>query len=145
MMQEFGRVVWRGLSYEGSLRDVVINYALIVLVVLPYVFVRNRAGGPGGWGWAVCLVVALVVQVLLWFVVQATGVSIIWSALAGFLLTDILRVGLSEAQPNSVLVLLALACTGAGIVYYALTFPPITTVAHLCAVLLGLAVWFVLR
>ncbi len=144
-MKEFRHVIRRALTYEGQVRDVVINYALIVLVVLPYVFVRNRAGGPGGWGWTVCLAIALVVQVLLWFAVQATGVSIIWSALAGFLLMDLWRRAMGDAQPNRYLALLALVSTGAGIVYYALTFPPITTIAHICTVAFGIVVWFFLR
>lgn len=144
-MREFRQVIWRGLTYEGQVRDLVINYALVVLVLLPYVVVATDAKGSGDWAWAACLAVALVVQVLLWFAVGATGVSIVWSALAAFTLMDLWRGDIGRAQPNTFLALLALGGAGTGIVYYALTFPRITTIAHLCAVLLGIVVWFVKR
>ncbi len=118
----------------------VINYALIILVLLPYVFVLRGAKGSDGWAWATCLAIALVVQVLLWFAVGATGVSIVWSALAGFLLMDLWRGDIGGAHANTFMALLALGGAGAGIVYYALTFPLITTIAHICAVLLGIVV-----
>jgi len=146
-MKEFRHVIRRGLTYEGDgrRRDVVINYTLIILVLLPYVFTQQYLEGSGDSAWAACLAIALVVQVLLWFVVGATGVSIIWSALAGFILMDLWRMGIGAAQPNTFLALLALGGAGAGIVYYAFTFPPITTIGHVCAVTLGVVVWFVLR
>ncbi len=144
-MNGFRQVIRRGLTYEGQIRDVLINYTLIILVLLPYVFAEQRTGGSRDWAWAAILAIALLVQVLLWFAVRATGVSIIWSALAGFILMDLWRGGMGGAQRNTYLALLVLGGAGAGIVYYALTYPPITTIAHLCAVLLGIAVWFVLR
>ncbi len=49
------------------------------------------------------------------------------------------------AQQNGILALVALGGAGAGIVYYALIYPLITTIAHLFAVVLGIGIWLGLR
>ncbi len=68
-MNYFLRVIRRGMTYDGQIRDVAINYALIAIALLPYVFAGQRRGDATDWSWAVCLGIALLVQVLLWFAV----------------------------------------------------------------------------
>ena len=142
-MNNFLRVIRRGVTYDGQVRDVAISYALIAIALLPYVFAGQRPAGSTDWSWAACLGIALVVQVLLWFAVRATGVSIIWSALAGYTLVELWSGGTGIA--NGFLALVAVGGAGAGIVYYGLIYPLITTIAHLCAVVLGVGIWLGLR
>ena len=144
-MNNFLRVIRRGMAYDGQIRDVAINYALIAIALLPYVFAGWRPAGSTDWNWAACLGTALVVQVLLWFAARATGVSIIWSALAGYTLMELWSGGTGIARQNGFPALVALGGAGAGIVYYALIYPLITTIAHLCAVVLGIGVCVSLR
>ncbi len=144
-MNNFLRAIRRGMTYDGQIRDVAINYGLIAIALLPYVFAAQRREDVTDWSWAACLGIALLVQVLLWFTVRATGVSIIWSALAGYTFMELWSGGTGIAQQNGFLALVALGGAGAGIVYYGLIYPLITTIAHLCAVVLGVGIWLGLR
>ena len=144
-MNSFLQVLRRGMTYDGRIAHVLINYALIILVLLPNVFIGQRMEGSPDWTWMTCLGIALLVQVLLWFIAQASGVSIVWSALAGYTLIAYGTRGTGSAEQNGFLALLALSSAGCAIVYYAVTYPLITTIAHICAVLLGIGVWFGLR
>ena len=137
-MTDILQVSARGLTYDGQIRHVVINYALILLTVLPFAFARSRPRRAAAWPWGGCLGLAFGVQVLLWFTLGASGVSIVWCALAGYALMGFLRAEPGLVPQSRVLTILALGSAAAGILYYALTFPALTTIAHLCAVVLGI-------
>jgi hypothetical protein len=78
-----------------------------------------------------------------------SGISIIWSALAGWLLSErrdysenfLTADGSESSNRDDVIVLPEVIATlvldSAVIMYYAITAEVITTVAHLCAVILG--------
>ncbi|WP_260926598.1 hypothetical protein [Novosphingobium sp. 9] len=122
-----------GATYDGSVKHCVINYALVAagvgLHTVPEASPVDQRGG-----WVPLAVVIAVLQVSLWLVMNAAGVSLVWSALYGHAFAG---TG-GRGRPLR----LALLSAGAlGLVYYAVTFPPVTTVAHLLAALMG-AGWF---
>lgn len=116
--------LYRGLTYDGSALHSAINYALLLVSLVPWLL---RRGTPA---WLACFALACAIQVILWFAVRATGVSVVWCAMAGF--------GLFHLHNKTVLA--AVLLCAAGIVLYAFWFPMITTVAHLIAVGIGASV-----
>ncbi|MBX3014608.1 MAG: hypothetical protein KF832_24020 [Caldilineaceae bacterium] len=139
MMDDLWLTLMNSLTYEGHWLHAWLNAMLIVLTVLPFL----RAPRPPGWrphqGWKLCLGIITLLQVALWFLADAVGVSLIWCAMAGFLAGESWRGGFTQNRLAQAALLAALAA----IVYYAIAFPLITTVAHLVAVLVG--VTFFLR
>lgn len=119
-----------GLTYDGSLLHCLINYGLLCISALAL----HRYQPARGW-WA-CLLVATALQMALWFGANAAGVSVVWCMLAGFGLVAWRRAG-TERSPGLRFLLAALLLDLAGIALYAGWFPPITTEAHLVAVVLG--------
>jgi hypothetical protein len=153
------------LGYNGSMWDILINYALI-LINLSYCILEMKRSGGGGeendlrrrrrqeiraMG-ALAFVVAF--QVVLCLAVGCSGVSIIWCAICGWIMSRHKRltdarsaVGVEpeEEEParlqlhtkfdkmEKMVVLLDVAV----IIYYAVTLPFISTVAHICALVLG--------
>jgi hypothetical protein len=124
-------VVIRGLSYDGSLLHSVINHGLCLSSASALAWQAQRTG-RGHRGWVCRLVLAVTIQVAFWWL-GAMGVSLVWCMLSGDALMQ-LRGARGAARWGLVAaLLLALA----GLVFYAVTFPAITTIAHGCAVVLG--------
>lgn len=138
------QIIVAGLTYNGSLLHIPINYGLIAITLVPFLAPGAHGSARLGSRWVGCFLIALAVQVLLWFVVDAVGVSVIWATMAGYSL--MLRTTRREAYTpdRRRLLTVALVCALIGIVYYAVTLPFITTVAHVIAVLLGIGIFFIL-
>lgn len=97
-----------GLTYNQNTLHCVINYTILI---------ASLSEG--------CLPILLIfttLQVIIWFTTNRPGISLIWCGLMGYHLID----------PNIFLVF-----PFSGILYYAVTLPLITTVAHIIAVILG--------
>lgn len=142
-MNEVLRTIVNGLTYEGQVFHILINYTLIILTVLP--FLRNPDSSTS-WerhGWKICLGIITLLQIVVWFIADAVGVSLIWSAMAGFLAFAYWRGGFEQAQNKKRLVQIALTATFAAIVFYAVAFPVITTIAHVVALFVGLSVFLI--
>ena len=135
------------LSYNGSLRDILLNYTLVVLNAVychrmlcasnKHKISQRRKRAAYG---SLAFVVAF--QILLCLAVGCSGVSIVWCAMGGWSMLVGSRKearrtkGFSDVpirRMGHVLFLLDLSA----IVYYAILFPPITTIAHIAALLLG--------
>jgi hypothetical protein len=95
-------MIFDALTYNGSVFDTILN--AVVLVVL-CVAVAVQARRP----WLITFVTLAIVQVALWFGLGATGISVVWSGLAGAALVDLVsrpsptpRPSLAEARetPN---------------------------------------------
>lgn len=108
------------------------------MTLVPFLAPGGHDASRLGSRWVGCFLIALAVQVLLWFIVDAVGVSVIWATMAGYSL--VLRTTRREAYTpgRRRLLTVALVSVLIGIVYYAVTLPFITTVAHVVAVLLGI-------
>ena len=130
------------LTYGGDFHACIVNYCVLAymatLCVAFFVFSHRGAAAAtrcyhaGGWLLLSLLLVAY--QIGLCLVVGCAGISIVWNALAGFVLGGATRLGCAKARHFELL----LAPIAAVDAYYAMTAPPITTVAHLCAIALGL-------
>lgn len=133
-MNEWISTIENGLSYNGSALHMLINYFLIGISVLPYCIgtVRRQSSGA----WVLALLIVSLVQVLLWFLLGVVGVSVIWCAMTGYLLVDFKRRGLKLAWKNGLMLFSILMGVG-GIFYYFISFPMLSTVAHVVALLIG--------
>jgi hypothetical protein len=86
------------LTYNGSVLDTILNAVVLVVLCLA---VAVQARRP----WLITLVALAIVQVALWFGLGATGISVVWSGLAGAALVDLVsrpsptpRPSLAEAR-----------------------------------------------
>jgi hypothetical protein len=124
------------LTYGGSLYHSTMNYALVVLSLVPAIIYPTTRRRPA----LAALVFTSTFQIsLCLFVVDCAGVSIIWCATSGWLYTGHHRSNHHHDRPRMPPgVRATLVWLGAGgILYYMATLPPITTVAHFCAVGMG--------
>jgi hypothetical protein len=153
-------VILDALTYNGSAFDTILN-AVVLMVLIVAVALQTR------WPWRITFVGTAVMQVALWFGLGATGISVVWSGLAGAALVD-LGVQRRSARPSSSgeqsprssgeqpsvspgkqssvspvvpvrrwMLRAAVVVAFAAIAYYAVVLPPISTVAHLLAVVVG--------
>jgi hypothetical protein len=125
------------LTYGGSLYHSIINYALVVLSIGPAIYYPTTRRRPA----IAALLFTSTFQIsLCLFVVDCAGVSIIWCATCGWLYTGHHRY---HHRPMPLAVRATLWLGAGGILYYMATLPPITTVAHFCAVGMGSMLhWF---
>ena|SRR5688500_8083243 len=142
-MDDALHTIGNGLSYGGQLLHIFINYALILLTVAPFLLNGHRLASSKQQGWIVNLVVITCLQVVVWFLAGGVGVSLIWCAMACFLALHYWRGGFAEAEKRKRLTQVALIAALAAIVYYAVAFPVITTVAHLIALLVGMILFLI--
>lgn len=134
------QVIGAGLTYNRNVLHMLINYSLIAITLVPFLAPGAHGSSRMGYRWAGCFLIALAIQVLLWFVAGVVGVSVIWSAMAGYSL--MLRMTGAYTPDRRRLLTVALASVLIGIVYYAVTLPLITTVAHVVAVMLGIGIFY---
>ncbi len=132
-----------GFSYDGNLKHSVINYLLIAFSLLPYLVKANAAKASSN-VWLSVFIISLVIQIINWFVFDVSGVSVIWCCMAGYNFMYILKSGDSMYTDNKILFIVNLLTAIAGIVFYAITLPIITTWAHIIAVLAGAGLFYLL-
>ncbi|MEO0470182.1 MAG: hypothetical protein AAF206_11215 [Bacteroidota bacterium] len=136
-----------GFFYRGNLLDIGINYLLLFLCLLPFFHAKGRQKELLGREWLWISLLFLVLQIWIWFSEHETGISLIWSALAGVNLILIWR-NWKEAEfaPRiRNLLIMSLIAVLLGDLYYAITLPPITTIAHGIASVVGMGVYGVMR
>eukprot|EP00540_Astrosyne_radiata_P011954 CAMPEP_0116834624 /NCGR_PEP_ID=MMETSP0418-20121206/7092_1 /TAXON_ID=1158023 /ORGANISM="Astrosyne radiata, Strain 13vi08-1A" /LENGTH=204 /DNA_ID=CAMNT_0004464199 /DNA_START=52 /DNA_END=666 /DNA_ORIENTATION=+ len=145
----FGDRLWCMLDYEGNQLDVLINYPLLVVNFLVCVLALCLQPTTDAakvrklrWYAFACLVCVTLFQLGLCSLVYCTGISIVWCAMGGWIIRE--RRQLQESTERSSLRTDSLALERIVIVldfciilYYAFVANPITTVAHVCAVVLG--------
>jgi hypothetical protein len=124
-----------GSTYAGSVKHSVINYVLIALNLLPIILPVKPAKIKYAVWWV--FITMTVLQILVWFG-TAIGVSAIWSALAGANLVLTTR----YSNSNRALFFVGIIAALAGIIYYALTFPFATTIAHIVCALAGIGLFY---
>jgi hypothetical protein len=147
------------LTYQGSQKDIILNYSLLVAnVVVCSITTASNAHYGTSRGLerklvaSGALVFVAAYQINLCLFVGCSGISIIWCAIAGWILGEGRRRACMpggsesramEASPwNRYISLLVwervmLAANVIVIIYYACVTEAITTVAHLCAILMG--------
>lgn len=133
------------LSYGGSTRDIAINYAVLGIDVLMSCLVflvwrdqrEKRLPALGSFLFVVLF------QLTICWVIACSGISVIWCAICGWMLHEQRQLTSVESQQGfrkfaaSTLHVLIIPLNIGIIVYYAIVAPMITTVAHFCAMVLG--------
>jgi hypothetical protein len=153
MIQSYTSQIQDILVYDGSETDVVLNYTAVAITLTPILLILFEL--PGSFRlwrliWIPLLIFLFVFQIALCIIVGCFGVSIVWSALCGFsvylyyLILNSADVVIGKTRLLLIRFSLSssvLLSTGLWI-YYAATSDVITTVAHLCAIMLGVALAF---
>jgi uncharacterized membrane protein len=134
-MNEILPTIVRALTYDGDTQAMIINYALLVMTLAPFLLGTVIRRGA----WIICFIVITILQVIMWFAADAIGVSLIWAAMAGFLALTYAN----KRADQSALVIGVLVLAFAGIVFYGVTYPITTTIAHVVAVLVGVVVYLI--
>ena len=141
-------ILYNYFLYDDSLSDILINYCLIIVFTL----INNC--GPQDVGRTLAnlhTVIFCLLQTLCWLLLEAYGVSLVWSGQLGLSLLLVLdwsglcsladsqaRNNQGTSSPTKLGLRAASGLVGVvAILYYAVWFPPITTVAHLVSVLAG--------
>lgn len=144
-MSDILHILGNGLTYEGQLLHIIINYTLIILTVAPFLLHRDSSNNRKHRGWLESFAIITFFQVVVWFAMNAVGVSLIWCTMAGYIGVCYWRDGLRQEKVTNRWTLVALLSAFAAIIYYAVVFPIITTVAHVVAVLIGIGLYFIMR
>ncbi|MEL7530318.1 MAG: hypothetical protein AAFN10_03380 [Bacteroidota bacterium] len=143
-MNESLQILVDGFTYRGHMLDIAINYVVLALCLLPYFFAKGKDKVILGnlWVWIGLLMAAL--QIWIWFEMNESGISLIWSALAGLNILLLVKIKRSPEAENPLIKQLlwaSLIAVLAANLYYAITLPPITTIAHIIALLVGMAIY----
>lgn len=129
-MNQLFQTLINGAAYAGSLQHSIINYALLFIAVLPHLIGRTQTAQKNGSDWLWTLLSSILVQISVWFLVDAVGISLIRGALAGFNLLFFTKNNSSLAYSKRLLFLSGFAIISFATGYYLIIFPVITTVAH---------------
>ncbi len=134
-MTEFTNTLYNALFYLGDWLFVRINYFLLLTALSVYLFFGIKR--VNRWWW-ISTLIATFLQILLWFMLNAQGISIIWNAISGMLLLDFLRnrKELSIKEKTAILFVFTLILSGN--IYFSFITPLITTIAHISALFLGM-------
>ena len=121
-------------SYDHSVGDAVLNYVALV-VASGAVLSTEAPRGP-----RVFLILSLLLcQFALCVIVGCAGVSIVWGGLGAIIALDVASAPRRDAA-NAARAAVVAGLFGV-VVYYAVVAPIITTVAHVCAVVLGASLY----
>ncbi|PSR51955.1 hypothetical protein AHMF7605_29025 [Adhaeribacter arboris] len=134
-----------GATYAGSFHHSSINYTLLLIAILPHLMGREQLAKKNQSSWLWTLLSSTLIQISLWFLVNAIGISLIWNALAGFNLLFFTRNNYLLAYLKRLFFLSGFTIIFMAIVYYLIIFPVITTIAHVIAILLGVGLYFLYR
>jgi hypothetical protein len=138
------------LSYGGSTKDIILNY-LVLVINLSYCVaaVANHHRVQNVQRFALgALIFVVLFQISLCLALGCSGISIIWCAMGGWTMSERRRVVETntmdeDEEPSRSLKLViklgqvVILVDSAVIVYYAVVEEVITTVAHICALILG--------
>lgn len=144
---------WCILTYSGSALDIMINYvcllfSLLSCTILARLSVKRFASTTA---WVAATVVSLVCvsifQIVLCYFLGCAGISIIWCAMCGWLISERFHMKCRHTVDSLSSIWLEQCCAGVSLgiassafVYYAFAAESITTVAHVCAILLGIVI-----
>lgn len=130
--------VWCILTYDGSTTDIIINYTMLAINLLITAFV-NRHQGVLWWVNVLLTAFLFAFQIVLCLVIGCMGISVVWSAQFGYygVLAAFGKRPITEQKELLCAVLFGVVATLLTWLYYLVTAEAITTVAHLCAALMG--------
>jgi hypothetical protein len=141
------------LTYGGSASDIAINYSILLLNLTACATVLQEDDTISKQTAVVSLAFVVEFQIILCLIVGCSGISIIWCACAGWMIRKLLYTqrtanlssdsATTQAEPGSPMNCflcqkITLCADAVAIFYYMLVTEPITTVAHVCAIALGM-------
>ena len=127
-------ILFNGFTYSGDVVLSLFNYILIALTFSPFLSKNLKEHLTGG---VIVLVIAFCVQILLWFLFYAQGVSVVWNFLVGALILSAIKIKLAKINISLLSIYIILPVILASNIYFGLIFPFITTAAHISSILLG--------
>lgn len=143
-MNTIWQTIINAATYNYSIKHCVINYMLISVSVLPHLVARIQSkANQNKWLWV--LIISTFVQVFIWFSFNAVGVSIIWCSTTGFNILYFKREPFQFSDTTKLLYNLSFASVLIGVVYYFITLPFLTTIAHLIAILMGTSFFYLFK
>mmetsp|Transcript_21039 Transcript_21039/g.27278 ORF Transcript_21039/g.27278 Transcript_21039/m.27278 type:complete len:183 (+) Transcript_21039:37-585(+) len=116
------------LDYNGSKLDILINYSVLTATIITFFGGELRSSVRRER--TALFIFYFTFQIVLCCLLGCSGISIVWCAILGTLLFN-----REDRQRPAVLMLILLDTVI--IVYYAISAPFITTIAHICALLMG--------
>ena len=135
------------LNYEGCRVDVAINYVALIFSFFPSIlqlyYLPLDYGTHIRYLWLPLVSFLFAFQIELCLNVGCSGISIVWSALCGFNIFLYLRIkhrytdNLGHNQYLHIAMVLSTVYSTIAWVYYAIVSDALTTIAHICAILLG--------
>mmetsp|Transcript_8459 Transcript_8459/g.13050 ORF Transcript_8459/g.13050 Transcript_8459/m.13050 type:complete len:205 (+) Transcript_8459:85-699(+) len=134
------------LSYNGSVIDTVLNYTILVanIIVVATPICNSRVGFRGA---SLSLLFVTIFQIMLCLViVPCSGISIIWCSILGWMLAGWRKRSIHETITVTIALFqtIVIVLDFSIILYYAATSEPITTVAHILAiVVLGMPLYLI--
>lgn len=142
------------LTYGGNQTDIAINYAVLVINMTACAFILGQESRENQRRALLSFLFVVSFQVGLCLMLGCAGISIIWCACAGWMIqrarnipreqSDAMNEETSrscEPQLQTVCPQITLVLDAAAILYYLLTTEFITTVAHICAILMGMLLY----
>ena len=166
--KEEGNRILCYLFYGGAVIDIILNYGLIlcytILIFYPF-FISFQI-----WRKIVESLLFMLIQVVIWICLDVCGVSLIWSGQLGLIIYCFISTltkkfrrhnnvethdksienhdnGDQDDRKNYLRMIAKLAGIFLGLavlIYYAITLPPITTIAHVSAIILGLLITLIM-
>eukprot|EP01060_Flectonema_neradi_P008515 TRINITY_DN16088_c0_g1_i1.p1 TRINITY_DN16088_c0_g1~~TRINITY_DN16088_c0_g1_i1.p1 ORF type:complete len:151 (+),score=23.65 TRINITY_DN16088_c0_g1_i1:229-681(+) len=122
------------LTYDGSSTDIILNYIALVVCLFPFLFfLLKGGGGKVVYWWVAAFMFLWAFQIGLCLAEGCTGISVVWNAIIGHAVVDHIREKVFHFR------ILLFAGVFAAVIdaYYLFTAEMLTTVAHVCALLLG--------
>ncbi len=131
----------KGFTYSGAFQHIILNYSLIFLTLYSLILIR-KSDSTNIKPWQTAFILSFSLQIFLWFYPGAEGVSVVWCTMTGFGLIHLLQGKIETTSAKYTLIGIALVPALLSNLYYAFTFPPITTLAHFLAILMGMLLGF---
>jgi len=135
---ESTNIVWHYFLYGGSLTDILINYTLLLICSLALLLPWQGCLRPRVLFSLLHTGLCISLQVGCWVLAEAYGISLVWCGQMGQLTIIILEMMWNKHFSREMYSKLICCLPGvAAIIYYYISFPLITTIAHLIALVVG--------
>uniref|UniRef100_UPI00321681E2 hypothetical protein n=1 Tax=uncultured Draconibacterium sp. TaxID=1573823 RepID=UPI00321681E2 len=141
-MSDIFSILYNALTYNGDFILSLINYLVLCILILPFVLTELKLKVRLWW---TVLLFSFLLQASFWFILHVQGISIIWNALLGFLLLLLIRLKKQLSVKTQNWIYFSIAVAVLANLYFGRHFPPITSIAHAAAIVLGLFFHLILK
>jgi len=134
--------LWEILTYEGDITNCEINYSILAIVFIPFIWwsiqrhVNGVASKRSAIFWTCFIIFLFAFQISLCFLIDCSGISIVWNAVAAIHVIILLSIRKPRFITYTIVLIPVFGAFGVDL-YYAVVDVPLTTSAHTCAIMLG--------